>query len=452
MKKLTENDVKLIDKLNDKINKDNNYLDFLKSNTKSLTHCYHIYPAMMIPNLAREFIELTLEVNPKAKKLYDPFMGSGTSLVEGIVHNLEVYGTDINPLSQMMSEAKTSVINPRDLSKAIADLKYALDEMNNLYILGNYKLGSLPNFERIDFWFKPKVIEQLQLVKNCINEFDDKNLNIFFMAAFSETVRHVSNTRNNEFKLYRMPPSKLDEWTPNVIDEFLKRVYRNENGNKELHEKLHKIKNYRPKVVINKNSNIDLSSQFKDEMFDIVVTSPPYGDSKTTVAYGQFSRLSAQWLDLKIDDQTKLNQLDNIMLGGRTDKSLEAEISLNKLKSPTLRTVYNLIKIKDKKRALEVLQFYIDLDMSIKETSRVMKENSYQFWVVANRTVKMVSIPTDIIITELFKKYNVNHLYSFYRKIPNKRMPSKNSPTNKIGNHSVTMTSEIILMLKKQSK
>ena len=30
----------------------------------------------------------------------------------------------------------------------------------------------------------------------------------------------------------------------------------------------------------------------KKNSVDLLVTSPPYGDSKTTVAYGQFSRLN----------------------------------------------------------------------------------------------------------------------------------------------------------------
>ncbi|TDL93346.1 DNA methylase [Macrococcus brunensis] len=449
MSNLTKTDKILIEKLSNKINREKDYLDFLNSNTKYLTHGYHIYPAMMIPQLAKEFIELVKEVKPEIKKLYDPFMGSGTSLVEGLVHDLEVYGTDINPLSQMMSKAKTTPIEPSKLSRAISDLEYSIREMTILHHEGNYKISNLPDFDKIDFWFKKEVIISLQLIKNCINDFMDDDLKTFFMASFSETVRHVSNTRNNEFKLYRMAPEKLENWSPNVNDEFLKRVYRNEIGNMDFYKQLEEVGNYSPKTVINKQSNIKLPDEFKNEMFDIVVTSPPYGDSKTTVAYGQFSRLSAQWLDLKIDDDTKINQLDNVMLGGRTDRKIIVNDVLDHLDSPTLNTVFNLIKHKDEKRALEVLQFYIDLDKSIKETTRVMKPESYQFWVVANRTVKMISIPTDIIISELFRKYNVHHLYSFYRKIPNKRMPSKNSPTNKIGNHSVTMTSEIILMLKK---
>ena len=137
------------------------------------------------------------------------------------------------------------------------------------------------------------------------------------------------------------------------------------------------------------------------------------------------------------------------MLGGKVNKDLEIKEVLNYLNSDTLKDLFKKISEKDEKRAKEVLQFFIDLDSSLFNVSKLMKDNTYQYWVVANRTVKMINIPTDIIISELFEKYNVYHLHSFYRNIPNKRMPSKNSPTNIVGNHSVTMSSEIILMLRK---
>lgn len=34
----------------------------------------------------------------------------------------------------------------------------------------------------------------------------------------------------------------------------------------------------------------------KNKSIDLVITLPPYGDSKTTVAYGEFSKLSLQWI------------------------------------------------------------------------------------------------------------------------------------------------------------
>lgn len=448
MKYITTEDLNLINELENKIKINPDYLDFSKENTKYYTHGYHTYPAMMIPQLANEFIELSLKYRKDIKNLYDPFMGSGTSLVEGIVHKLDVYGIDINPLSQLMAKAKTTAINPSILNERILELNNAITQFEILYKNNSYHISNTPNFDRIDFWFKPEVIKYLQLIKNCILEFEGE-IKTFFLATFSETVRYVSNTRNNEFKLYRMAPDKLENWNPNVIETFYKFLYKNQQGNNELYKQLNLTNNLNPKVIIGKGSNIYLPNDFKNQEFDLVVTSPPYGDSKTTVAYGQFSRLSLQWLDLHIDKETKINQLDNIMLGGKVNRDANIKEVLYKLNSPTLNKVYELIKERDEKRANEVLQFYFDLDKSIKSTSSVMKINSYQFWVVANRTVKKVNIPTDVIIAELFGKYNVKHLHSFYRRIPNKRMPSKNSPTNKIGNHSVTMTSEIILMFKK---
>lgn len=446
---MNNTDKKIIDELENKIAENPEYLDFLGTNTKTLTHGYHTYPAMMIPQLAKGFIELTQKYVSGINNIYDPFMGSGTTIVEGIVHGLDSYGIDINPLSLLMTKAKTTALDPNLLLENINKLKNNIQQDYSDYMMRNLVIENIPDFDRIDFWFKPQVIEVLQLIKNNILIFkeSEKDSFFFFMAAFSETVRYVSNTRNSEFKLYRMPKEKLEKWDPDVINIFYGYLERNFTGNVNLFEELQSF-DYQPETVISRGSNSKL--MFKDDSFDLLVTSPPYGDSKTTVAYGQFSRLSLQWLDLEIDSETKVNQLDNIMLGGKVNKKINIDNELDRLDSPTLVEVYKLIKEKDEKRALEVIQFYIDLDESIKQTSRVMKSRSYQYWVVANRTVKDINIPTDAIISELFKKYNVDHLHNFYRNIPNKRMPSKNSPTNKIGKKSVTMSAEIILMLKKR--
>ena len=49
---------------------------------------------------------------------------------------------------------------------------------------------------------------------------------------------------------------------------------------------------------------------------DLIVTSPPYGDSKTTVAYGQFSRLANEWLGIE-----NAAAIDRKMLGGSPQKN-----------------------------------------------------------------------------------------------------------------------------------
>ncbi len=53
----------------------------------------------------------------------------------------------------------------------------------------------------------------------------------------------------------------------------------------------------------------------KDSSVDLVVTSPPYGDSRNTVAYRQFSRLSSQCLQLD-----SANDIDKLSVGGDKEK------------------------------------------------------------------------------------------------------------------------------------
>lgn len=68
--------------------------DFKTANTKQFTHCYHAYPAMMIPQVARTLIE-KYAPEGKRKLLFDPYMGSGTSLVEGAIYGFNCDGTNL---------------------------------------------------------------------------------------------------------------------------------------------------------------------------------------------------------------------------------------------------------------------------------------------------------------------------------------------------------------------
>lgn len=72
------------------------------SQTSYITHGYHRYPAKFIPQLAARII---LENSQPVDLICDPFMGSGTTLVEAIVNDRKAYGTDINPVAALIARA-----------------------------------------------------------------------------------------------------------------------------------------------------------------------------------------------------------------------------------------------------------------------------------------------------------------------------------------------------------
>ena len=174
---------------------------------------------------------------------------------------------------------------------------------------------------------------------------------------------------------------------------------------------------------------------------DLVITSPPYGDSRTTVAYGQFSRLSLQWLGLSWEE---IRNIDNRLLGGQRVVTLEAAAQ-----TPTLRKILNQVAKEDEKRALDVANFYYDFTQCLNELCRVCKLDAKACFVVGNRTVKRIPIPTDRILIEIAERCGFEYVDRFYRNIPNKRMPRKNSPSNVPGDLGRTITQEHIVVLKK---
>lgn len=426
-------DKKLVTYLNNKINSKVDYLDFANVNMDYSTHKYHNYPATMIPKLPELFIDAAQSVMP-INRLYDPFMGSGTTLVEGIRHNINSTGIDLNPLAVLISKVKTRKLNPTELAKYTSQLFANIDQAKKMLDCHNLNINS-PEFNNIHYWFKPEVITELQLIKDQIVKVKDINLREFFLLAFSSTVRYVSNTRNSEFKLYRMTPEKLAKWHPNTIAEFKKEVNHNVQRNAQL-----KDRQATADTIFGTSQAVP---QLADNTFDLLITSPPYGDSQTTVAYGQFSRISLQWLGLKEYSTKEITSIDKSLLGGTVFNK-----KFKSLPSPTFNNLIEQIDIISHKRALEVAQFYNDLFLVLQENVRVMNPYSYQFWVTANRTVKGIQLPTDKIITELYCSLNVKKLASYARNIPNKRMPSKNSPTNQQGKIANTMKQEIITVYK----
>ena len=69
--------------------------------------------------------------------------------------------------------------------------------------------------------------------------------------------------------------------------------------------------------------------------------------------------------------------------------------------------------------------------------------------MVGNRTVKGIQLPTDQFTAWAFNNAGFEHQSTYIREIPNKRMPSKNSPSNKKGIKSSTMSNEYIVICKK---
>jgi DNA modification methylase len=402
--------------------------DYATADTKSHTHCYHVYPAMMIPQVARRLIRL---YGRAGGVLLDPFCGSGTSLVEARLAGMDAVGIDLNPFAVLLARAKTTDFDIEQVAREAKLLRAAVDDM-----LKRSVRVSPPRFFNIDYWFKPEVQLDLALLQYAILNETSPAVRDFFLVAFAATVRESSNTRRGEYKLYRIPDSELTRHNPSVFTLFWERVGRNLRGLGEFLAA--RAPNTTARVI---ETDARLPLPLERESVDVIITSPPYGDSQTTVAYGQFSRLVLQWLGFE-DEAAK--SVDRRALGG------QKRATRIHYRSPTLEATLEAIHAESPKRAAQVQQFYADFTECFPQLTRVTKPHCYACFVVGNRTVKGVRIPTDQILIEIAQDFGWRYKTTYRRRIPNKRMPLRNSPSNKPGELGDTMTAEQVVILRKE--
>jgi DNA modification methylase len=382
----------------------------------------------MIPQIAERILT---KYGADSQLLFDPYCGTGTSLVEANLKGINAIGTDLNPLARLIAKTKTAKINLQVLDLYLKDFNdYSFNLIFDLHRVSVV----IPEIKNIDFWFDKTVQEKLAIIKTFIDKIEDEQVSNFFKIAFSETVRESSFTRNSEFKLFRMTAEQIQKFNPDVFGLMQSKLARNHKGLKAFLEQ--KPKGNSQVFDFNTSNKVQ---HIENESVDIVVTSPPYGDSRTTVAYGQFSRLANEWLDVE-----NANQIDNNLMGGRKQKQVCS------FESKILNESLEKIALADEKRAKEVSSFYCDYQKSIENVAKTIKKGGYACYVVGNRKVKGEVLPTDEITKDFFKNQGFSHIETIIRNIPNKRMPSKNSPTNVTGQKEETMNNEYIVIMRKE--
>ena len=410
-----------------------------------LAHKIHRYPAIFVPELAEKIIKT---FSSEGDTVLDIFSGSGTTLLECLKLRRKGIGIELNPLAILITKVKTQYIDKVILEKNIKIWK-------ELYLSNNFNVDN--NIVNKEFWFHELTIDSLNNAIGAMNALECEISRNFLMVSLSEILREVSFCVHSGFKLHRDKKKLLADLAFNkyqLLDKLEPIILRNLEAIEELKHILDK--QFEPEIYFH-DSRV-LNDRIKENSVDLILTSPPYGDSRTTVAYGQFSAFSSELLGLNSLYHNAIRYLDNELLGGST-KSVDLE-NLNN-KSLTLKNIQELFKLralmsgdsKSQKRSLDrlkdIISFYDDLDKCIANASVYLQKNGFFVSVTASRIVHETKLHTDIIVSELARNYGFKLKNIYYREIHNKRMPKKVSATNIAGETTLTMTEESIIVLQK---
>jgi len=401
---------------------------------------------MMVPSVQEPIIKSISEAIVGDISLLDPFMGASNTLVTGMKFGMNVFGQDINPLSLLISQVKTTCYNEVELLDAEKRINNFITRDRN---------NTIPiDFSRIDKWFLPEVQIDLAKIHRAISKESQLHIRRFFWVVMAEVIRLTSNDRTSTFKLHARSLEDTNNRNVSAFNCF--KVVTNKN-----------IKNIIDYLSILTERNLikngkyiktadvkwaDTSVRIKSKKkFNLLVTSPPYGDNHTTVTYGQFSYLSLLWIpimdidnNISIDYLKTAQEIDTHSLGGAKKYNMEDFEDEIFKKSPTLKKFITQFKNGERLKAEKVTRFVHDLNISIDNMLVKMKDESYLIWTIGNRNVNKQVVQNDLILTELMRSKQVNLFTDLNREILSKRMPNRN-------NFSNTMSKEKILIFKKSA-
>ena len=423
---------------------DDDYWAFRGLAARNQTHGLTQYPAMMVPAMQTVLLKVVADAYGPVNKVFDPFAGSGTTLVESMRLGLDYTGQDINPLAVLFCRTKAGPFHIRRLARVVEEVVESARKDR-----GRRSEADFPGLEK---WFCPVAITQLSRIRRAIRRVDHAWCRRVLWTGIAETVRLTSNSRTSTFKLHirsqdelaSRKVSPLQSFTT-VTSDITKRL---REEAERLRERGHLSTNgyYRGEVDIRLWDSTKVSPRL--ETYDLLVTSPPYGDNTSTVPYGQYSYLPLQWIDLQdidkhadIDCLRTTQEIDARSLGGSKKNALDEVVPLLEA-SPALKHTLCRLEVLPADRTNRVAAFCRDLDASLEVAVKTLRSGAYMIWTVGNRRVGGEPVPTDGIISELLAAKGVHFVTRVNRKIPNKRMATRNAIAS-------TMRGEAILVFRK---
>jgi DNA modification methylase len=153
-------------------------------------HFFHHYTAKFIPQIPAKLIRYFCRGNDV---VIDPFVGSGTTLVEAKLLGCHSYGLDTNPLAIKIANAKTMLVNEKivdEIDRFIGWLRLQSEEVK----LNSSSEKNITLFDDSHLWFRNDVAYKISLIL-CELQTYSPDVQNFVEIGLSDLLKGMSNAR-----------------------------------------------------------------------------------------------------------------------------------------------------------------------------------------------------------------------------------------------------------------
>lgn len=335
-------------------------IDNHHKNSTYYTHGFHPYPAKYTPQIVNRFFNLYCK---QGFTILDPFCGSGTTLVEGVLNGMNSVGIDLNPIAYIISRAKSNHYSVEEIDIIRDFISEIQPQANNgLFAENNVSLKnengiSIPDFPNRSHWFQENVSYELATLKKKIDRIKSENIKNLMYCAFSKIIVKVSNQDSE----VRYTAKKKNHPDGIVLSSFIDTVF---NYLKALNTKEHSII---AKSEVHNGDTYEILKNLPENNFDFVITSPPYIN---TFDYYLYHKQRMFWLGY---DHRPVRQ----------------------------KEIGNHHKIDTKIFEVAKSEYIDSMTQIMNELSRVSKPNSYFVMIIGDGIVDGITIDMSRVITEI---------------------------------------------------
>ena len=397
----------------------------------------HPYPAMVADELALNLAERYVK---PGDSVLDPFCGSGRLLAAAARQPGKCVGFDANPLACLLTRAKLASPKAIILGDILDDIEHAR--------MGCRHAKALEMCEsRQVQWFPTRAIIELAQIVHWINKLKlEEPERLIVAAALSGAARDASYARQNCWKLHRLDALARQEFFISPWDAFEHR----------LRYCFREVSRDPPSSV---NAKIEIGDARRQiylcsraEKFDVVLTSPPYGDSRTTVQYGAASALCLEFV-CRIEGFeeyfVKGSEIDASCLGGLGRPKLASGID-------ELRPYWAGRKGTPYARRVSIfLEEYANV---CAEIAGCIRPGGSVIFVVGQRSTGGFRVKLDQFTIDRFEAIGLRTMSVQQRRLEGKRLPRRinryarsSSVTLRARGMTRTISSEIILAFRKKA-
>ncbi len=351
----------------------------LSANTSAFTHGIHRFPAKYIPQIPR----WALRQFASAESLVlDPFVGSGTTLVECLCAVQQAIGMDIDPLAQLIASAKVQRYDAPRLRFLCTKLLDSVPQNLKLFI----PMQGVANFEH---WFSNEAWGHLCGLYRAIESLEcEPTERTFFLCIFSSILRRVSNADDQTQKTY--VSGTLPKTPPPVMETFTRSLNRALSGIEELGSVA------RPTSRCHLVNGSAMAIPLSDGAVDLIITSPPYVDS---VDYMYNLMLEYFWLGpkLRVPTRATFNSRRRNTVGSKNPKPALESVGED------LGGLVMFDELPNYRRAAAIAYFQ-SMAKHFSEAARVLRGDGRYVLVIGNSQAKTAAVPVHDCLVRLAGK------------------------------------------------